>query len=131
MGLRVEILDPAREPRSPSAPDRTKLLLAAVLMGPFLGVAIAFAVEVADPTLRTLNAFARVFDGAVLGTTPLIMKSGRQQRGRWKKALVPTGIVLVIALTVGFFASKEYVFENLVTVDRPAAIVDPEDGGTQ
>lgn len=131
MGIRVEIISPAQLPLRPSAPDRAKLLVAAVLLGPFLGFALAFAVEIADPTLRSLNDFARAFDGPVLGATPLVMRSARAHHRRLRSYMVPGAIGLVILLTVVFFASKDALIENLDSVERPAQIVDPEEGGTQ
>ena len=131
MGVRIEILNPAQLPLSPSAPDRAKALLAAVLMGPFFGMALAFAVEIADPTLRSMNDFSRAFDGPILGVAPLIMRSARHRQHRLRAYLVPGAILLVVALTVAFFVSKDTLLSTFDSMDRPAQLVDPDEGGVK
>jgi len=131
MGVRIEILNPAQLPLSPSGPDRAKALLAAVLLGPFFGIAVAFTVEIVDPTLRSLPDFARAFDGPILGTAPLVSKSGARQGRGLRSYAMPAAVGLVIVLTVAFFATREALFADMGAVERPTVLVDPEAGGAK
>lgn len=130
LGLTIEILDPPQIPFAPSHPNRPKILMAVLLMGPLLGVGIAFVSEMMDSTLRSLADFERVFQRPVLGTTPLIdkvsFKSGFFQK-YWVTAML-TGVLL---LTGFFFLTKDSLFEDLLSVSEPIRVIDPGESGTQ
>jgi hypothetical protein len=129
MGKKIEIIDPAQLPLSPAEPDRPKILVAAILMGPFFGILLGLAVEVADSTLRSLKDFQRVFDGPIIGTAPLISRS-EGPRHRLRGYAIPTAITLVVVLTVAFFLSKDAFLSEEGGLDAPVVVVDPESGGT-
>jgi len=129
MGRKIEIVDPAQTPMKPTEPNRSKILFAAILMGPFFGILLALAVEVADSTLRSLHDFERAFDGPIIGTAPLIMRQARSRR-RVRDFAVPAAITLVLVLTVAFFLSKDTVFEETGAITRPVVVVDPDSGGS-
>lgn len=125
LGTRVEILDPPQVPLKPAKPDKAKIYLAAIVFGPLLGMAIAFVSEVVDPTLRTLADFQRVFDGPVLGTTPLlgpIPLRGRKMKQHWVAAL----IAVLLALTVLFFLTRAALLPDLTNLSPSIQVVDPE-----
>ena len=124
LGMRVEILDPPQVPLKPAKPDKAKILIAALLFGPMLGVAIAFVSEIVDPTLRTLADFQRVFNGPVLGTAPLLgsMESGK--RG-FKRHWVAASITLLLVLTVLFFLTRSALIPDLTNVSPSIQVVDP------
>ena len=129
MGKKIEIIDPAQLPMKPTEPDRAKILVAAILMGPFFGLLLGLAVEVTDSTLRSLNDFKRVFDGPIIGTAPLIMRAERPQH-RLRAYAIPTAITLVVVLTVAFFLSKDTFLSDEGGLAEPVVVVDPESGGT-
>jgi uncharacterized protein involved in exopolysaccharide biosynthesis len=129
MGKTIEIIDPAPLPMEPTEPNRPKILVAAILMGPFFGILLGLVVEVADPTLRSLRDFQRVFEGPIIGTAPLIMRSEGPRR-RLRAYAVPTAITLVVVLTVAFFLSKDSFLSEQGGLDAPVVVVDPESGGT-
>ena len=81
LGVLPKIYDPAKQPLVPSRPDRMKILLAALLLGPVLGAGLAFLGETTDATLRTLEDIRRVVPEPVLCTTPLLRKLQPRQRG--------------------------------------------------
>jgi uncharacterized protein involved in exopolysaccharide biosynthesis len=81
LGLGVKILDPPELPLKPTRPDKAGILLAALILGPVLGVGVAFVTELLDPTLRSMEDFQRVFPGPILGSAPLISKRPRRRAG--------------------------------------------------
>ena len=130
MGMKIEIISPAQVPLRPTEPNRPKILLASILMGPFFGIILAIAFEVTDPTLRSLGDFQRAFRGPIIGTAPLIARIDRP-RSAARAYLLPSAVGLVLILTVVFFMTKDTLFANLASVDRPVVLVDPEAGGAK
>ena len=124
LGMRVEILDPPQVPLQPAKPDKAKILIAALLFGPMLGVAIAFVSEIVDPTLRTLADFQRVFNGPVLGTAPLLGSVESGKRG-FKRHWVAASITLLLVLTVLFFLTRSALIPDLTNVSPSIQVVDP------
>lgn len=129
LGLRIEILEPPELPLSPTSPNRVHILLASILMGPLLGVGIAFAAELVDPTLRSMNDFQRVFGGQILGTTPLLSKDGRPRPGFMKAYGMWTIVVLICVLVVGYRLAKPIIWGPGSGQD-PVYLVDPEESQT-
>jgi len=126
LGLRVEILDPAQLPLSPSRPARMKILMAAILVGPLLGAAFALLVEVMDPTLRSLDDIRRVFPEPVLGITPLLGKMAPRSRGL-RRYWVPGVLTGVLLLTAAFFVMRTTVLRDVAIVGKPVQTVNPEE----
>jgi uncharacterized protein involved in exopolysaccharide biosynthesis len=124
LGLQVEITDPPDLPLSPSRPNRMKILLAALLLGPLVGSGFAFLAEVMDSTLRTLDEIQRVAPEPILCTTPLLSKLRRQSRG-WRRYWVPVTTSAVILLTVLFFVARMTVLQDVISVGQPVQIVTP------
>lgn len=125
LGIQIEILDPASLPLTPSSPNVAKIMLASLFLGPLIGVGMAFASELADPTLRTIEDFARVVSEPVLGTTPLF---GRLliQRGWLRRHWVMLSVGGVLLLTGLFYVLKSTVADDLANVGRPTELVAPE-----
>ena len=124
LGTRVEILDPPQVPLKPVRPDKMKIFLAALVMGPLLGIGIAFVSEIVDPTLRTLSDFQRVFQGPLLGTAPLVSTMAGQ-RGGLRRHWVATTVACVLVLTVLFFLTRTTLLPDIATVSPSIQIVDP------
>lgn len=125
LGLQIEILDPATLPLTPTRPNVTKIILAALLLGPVIGIGIAFLTDVTDPTLRTLEDFGRVVPEPVLGTTPLLSRLVTRQR--WiRRHWVVSSLIIILALTGLFYLFKGNLTGNLANVGRPVQLVDPQ-----
>jgi polysaccharide biosynthesis transport protein len=100
MGLKTEIMDPATLPLAPSRPDRSKVLLAAALIGGLLGIGLAFIVEILDPVLRSTEDFARIIPEPILGTTPLLSRR-LVVKQRWLRRHWVVAALLALALLTG------------------------------
>ena len=127
LGLRIEILDPPQLPFAPARPNRQKIMMAAMLMGPLIGAGIAFATELLDTTLRTMRDFQRVFDMPVLGTTPLLSRmdlSGGGVRRYWVQVAL-SGVLLV---TLVFFLTRDTLVAKIAqSASHPVQVIDPDE----
>jgi len=124
LGLQIEILDPAQTPLAPVRPDRTKILLSALFLGPLLGLALSFLGETMDSTLRSRDEFARVFPEPILGATPLLSKVPTR-RGRVRRYWIPATASALIVLTVVFFISRDSLVDKLDKRVRVLKMVNP------
>jgi hypothetical protein len=128
LGLHVKIVDRARLPFNPYWPNKKRIMMLAMLLGPVLGIGLAFLAELLDPTLRSLDDIHRIFpDEPILGTLPLVNKvipSKSGLRRRW----VPVTVASVLALTVGFFVAKETIWPNLGVPKDAIEAVEPAEG---
>ncbi len=130
LGLRIEILESPVFPIWPSSPDRRKLLLTAMLIGPLLGLGFALLAELTDSTLRSVSDFERIFHGAILGITPLVERS-RPDLGRVRRYWVPAAVAGVLMLTLIFFVTVRGVLHD-GTAPRPSVqIIDPSEAKTK
>lgn len=129
LGVLLKILDPAKLPLTPSRPDRMKILLAALLLGPVLGAGLAFLGETTDATLRTLEDIRRVVPEPVLCTTPLLRKLQPRQRGL-RRYWLPAAVSGVLVLTLLVFIASFTVLRGLAT-GRSTNVVVPEAPSTQ
>ncbi len=129
LGTQIQILDPAQLPLAPSRPNRMKILLAALLMGPLLGAGVAFLSETMDPTLRSLEDIQRVVPDPVLCATPLLskLKPRRGLRRHW----VPITASAVVLLTGVFFLLRGTVLDDFVGVGRSTQVIAPDQSGAQ
>jgi hypothetical protein len=125
LGTQVEILDPASFPLTPSRPNRRKILLAALLLGPLVGVGIAFVSETMDPIMRSLEDFTRVVPEPILGTTPLL--SRLVTRRPWlRRHWILVTVTVVVLVTGTFFFVRGRVLRDVVAVGVPVRVVNPE-----
>ncbi|MDM7913918.1 MAG: GNVR domain-containing protein, partial [Candidatus Eisenbacteria bacterium] len=127
LGMQIEILDPATLPLKPSHPNRRKILLASLLLGPMIGAGMAFLGEATDSTLRTLEDFARVVPEPILGATPLL--SRLKIRRSWiRRHWVAVSVGAVILLALGLYAAREPLRRHVVQQGTPVKMVNPEKG---
>jgi uncharacterized protein involved in exopolysaccharide biosynthesis len=129
LGSQIEIIDPAQLPLSASRPNRLKILLASLLMGPLLGVGFAFIAEVMDSTLRTAGDIQRVVPEPILGMTPLLSRRLPRRRGV-RRRLIPALTAGVLLLTAAFFITRNTVFKDVALTEKPVNLVNPEEVAT-
>lgn len=127
LGLRMEILDPAQLPTDPVAPERNKILLMALLIGPLLGVALALLMELTDPTLRTLDEIHRVAPETVLGTIPLIHPVASAQAGWLKRNWLPVTVGVMLLVTASVYKSRAVLFPSTAPGALALQMVAPDE----
>lgn len=125
LGEKIEILDPAQVPLDPSSPNKKKILAMALIMGPILGLGLAFLIETMDPTLRSLADIQRVAPEAVLGVVPLLGAVPRR-RGALRRHWVPVTMAVLILFTVTAYSLRTTVFNDWTLGDGAVLAVDPE-----
>jgi hypothetical protein len=125
LGSKIEIMDPAQLPLEPSRPNRVKILLASVLLGPLLGAGFALLAEIMDTTVRTLDEIQRIIPEPVLGMTPLMSKLRSPRRGI-RRYWIPAALTGVVLFTAAFFVARTTVLRDTI-VEEPIQLVNPED----
>ena len=126
LGLRIEIVDPAQFPLEPSWPNKKKVLVLAILLGPLLGVGFAMLSEMLDPTLRTLEDIQRVAPEPVYATLPLVNDVIARPAG-FRRYWVPVTLAGVVLVTVAFFVARATILPNLGFRGNPVQTVEPEE----
>jgi polysaccharide chain length determinant protein (PEP-CTERM system associated) len=71
-GQEFRVLDPAFMPERPSFPNRPLFAVAGVLVGLLLGVGLAVAIDVLDPTMKDAATVADTFSFPVLAVIPYV-----------------------------------------------------------
>jgi hypothetical protein len=123
--MQMEILDPANIPLSPSRPNRVKIILASLLLGPLLGAGLAFVAETVDSTLRSIDDFTKIVSEPILGTTPLL--SRLVIRRKWfRRHWVPVTMMSFVLLTGAFLVVRHTVLSEVITKGVPVRLVNPE-----
>jgi polysaccharide biosynthesis transport protein len=93
IGAHFKVLDPARLPEEPFAPNRARLYAIAVLAGLGIGLIAAASVERFDPRLRTQDDVLAALGLPVLAAIPLV--SASRPRGRRTAAVLSVGTAIV------------------------------------
>ncbi|MCK4306342.1 MAG: hypothetical protein KAY24_19025 [Candidatus Eisenbacteria sp.] len=130
LGLQMKILDPANLPLSPSRPNRKRIFMMAVLIGPLIGLGVAYLIEMMDPVLRSVEDFSRIVPEPVLGTTPLI---GRVlvRRGWFRRYWVALALAMVLLLTGAFFVLRTNLLRQITTTGAPVQIINPDESSNE
>ena len=126
LGVQFKILDPASLPLTQSSPNRRKLLLASLLLGPLLGIGLVFLRESQDVTLRSVEDFTRAVPEPILGTTPRLGRLAN--RRSWvRRYWIPATLGGVVLLTAVFFMARTSILRDFVTAGQPVHLVNPEE----
>jgi hypothetical protein len=126
LGRQVEILDPAQMPLAPVRPNRLKILLAALLLGPVAGVALAMLAEMLDSTLRSVDDFARAVPEPILGTTPLLTHRVARPVGRLRRHWIPATMTASVLVLAVLYLGRDRLVERFAGDTRPALVLEPE-----
>jgi len=89
--VQYRIIDPPKVPLKPSAPNRTLLLAAVLLVGIGAGAAFAFLLTQIHPTYSTVGRLRDTFTLPVLGVVTII----QSQSDRWRRMRELIGFSLV------------------------------------
>jgi polysaccharide biosynthesis transport protein len=106
-GQQFRLVDPPSLPAVPSSPKRVKLSLGAAAAGLFLGLAVAFLIDVQDRSFHSEKELGKHFSPPVLIGMPLLLTSREARMRRWRRVFEWCfGSVLVLAV----FAAEFYVY---------------------
>lgn len=120
LGVKIDVVEAAQVPLYPVFPDRKKVFGIAAVLGPLMGIGLAFAVERLAGVIRTAEELEREIGSPVIGTVPRVEEWARPG-GFLKNYWAPLSIMLVLLATGIFYA----VYSSTHTGDRrpPAASV--------
>jgi uncharacterized protein involved in exopolysaccharide biosynthesis len=85
-----KILDPAQIPEKPESPKPTVFLMLGALIGLGAGLAVAFVVEIADPTVKSLRELEALLPYPVLLTLPSLKEPRRRFRRSLGRPIPPS-----------------------------------------
>ena len=107
MSVRIEIVESPVLPITPVWPDRTKVILVSLLVGPLLAVGLIAGLERVGMIIRTVEQAEREFGVKVIGTIPRIEgwpMPGSFYATHWAPLTI-VGIILVTVLTMGILST--------------------------
>ena len=110
-GERFVVLDPAPVPTSPAGPRRILLSTAGLLVGLMVGIGLAVAVEMVDPSVRTDREATDIVGRPVLASIPQIVTAKLHRRNRLLGAGAVSATMILFA-GVGVVAS--YLLRQIV-----------------
>jgi succinoglycan biosynthesis transport protein ExoP len=106
-GQQFRLVEPPSLPAVPSSPKRVKLSLGAAVAGLFLGLAVAFLIDLWDGSFHSEKELRKHFSPPVVIGMPLLLTPGEARMRRWRKVFEWCfGSVLVLAV----FAAEFYVY---------------------
>jgi len=98
-GQEFRLVDPASLPTHPSSKKRQQASLAGLAVGPLLGFALAFLLELRRPTFQTENELRRTFAPPLVLSIPLLPTRREKRIRTWRTALeLFAGCVVAIVM---------------------------------
>ncbi len=98
------LLEPAKLPLAPFAPEKRNIFVLAIFMGAALGFGTAILIEYLDMTLKSVEEIEHVLGLPILGAVPrmqaAVLADFEARRRNRLRVLVPATVVTVIALAV-------------------------------
>lgn len=113
-GEEFSILDAAVPPTEPSAPNRLRLLVMAVVFALGTTFAVALLIHWLDGTLHTVDDLRSVTAMPVFGTVPPIVTSRDRARGALRAGLATLAVVVAVAAAFGGASALASGNEDLV-----------------
>jgi succinoglycan biosynthesis transport protein ExoP len=107
LSLRVEVVEAPQVPLKPVWPDRLKVLVGALLLGPLLSVGVILGAERVGALLRTVEQAEEEMGTKVIGTIPRIegwSRPGSFLENNWAPISILT-IILLTALVTGVYTT--------------------------
>ena len=107
LSFRIEVIEAPQLPLKPVWPDRVKVLLGALLLGPLFGVGIIVGAERVGAILRTVEQAEEEMGTKVIGTIPRIegwSRPGSFLQNNWAPLSI-LAMLLLTALVTGVYTS--------------------------
>src|SRR5665213_2360150 len=108
-GQQFRLVDPPTLPAMPSSPERLKICLGGAAGGIFLGLALAFLLEMKSPSFHFEKELRQSFAVPLVLGVPLMLTAAEERARIWKKAF---GILATSVMAVAVFAAEFYVYRH-------------------
>ncbi len=120
LGLQLEVIEEPQFPLAPVKPNKVKVVIIALLLGPVLSVGLILGAERVAAVVRSVEEAERELGIKVIGTVPRI--EGWARPGSYfQKHGALLSIVLVVLFTVMFYTLPVDTFSGRSTGGGPAA----------
>src|SRR5262249_50438103 len=107
-GQQFRLVDPPSLPAVPSSPKRVKISLGGGAAGLFLGIALAFLIDMRDRSFHSEKELRKHFSPPVVIGMPMLLTPGEARIRKCRKVFEWCfGSVLVLAV----FAAELYVYQ--------------------
>jgi polysaccharide biosynthesis transport protein len=107
-GQQFRLVDPPSLPAVPSSPKRMKISLSGAAAGLFLGLVLAFLIDMQDRSFHSEKELRKQFSPPVVIGMPMLLTHGETRMRRWRKGFEWCfASVLVLAV----FAAEFYIYQ--------------------
>lgn len=125
LGPTIEIMEKASRPLLPVKPNKTNIILLALIFGAAIGVGGIVVSEYADASFRTVEDIEKVLELKVLGAVPLVnarvgWNQVKEKRQRW--IWMGAALVVLIGSLVGFYVYGRVAEKQAIRVDTTQSI---------
>jgi succinoglycan biosynthesis transport protein ExoP len=103
IGEQFRIVDPARLPQRPISPDRLRINVVGVVVGLFLGLALAGLLEYRDTTFRNDGEVVEILTLPVLACVPYVATTAERKLGRRRRMMTVAAGAVVLLVCGGAF----------------------------
>ncbi len=120
LGMTIEILDKAIRPLAPVKPDKTNIILLALVFGATLGVVGIVVSEYSDTSFRTVEEIEKALNLKVLGAIPGVAANVGWNKARTRRQTiiwVSTVFIIVVSALVGFYVYGKVAARQAIQVD--------------
>jgi len=104
LGVRIEIIEPAARPLTQAGPGKLKILILALLLGPFLGISFAVLSEYMDDSVKSIGDVTKSLGMPVLGTIPRVPGANFWQSTRarrWPYVVILAAVIFTMSVKLG------------------------------
>jgi succinoglycan biosynthesis transport protein ExoP len=108
-GQQFRLVDPPTLPVFPSSPKRLKICLGGAAGGVFLGLALAFLMEMKSPSFHLEKELRQSVAVPLVLGVPLMLTSAEERARSWKTAF---GILVTSVMTIAVLAAEFYVYRH-------------------
>jgi polysaccharide biosynthesis transport protein len=108
-GQQFRLIDPPSLPAVPSSPKRDKINLGGLAGGLVIGLALAFLMEMKDPSLHVEHQVAKRFPAPLVVSIPMVISPAERRSRNWRRSFeVLAGSVFLLILC----AAEFYVYKH-------------------
>lgn len=125
LGPTIEIMEKASRPLLPVKPNKTNIILLALIFGAAIGVGGIVVSEYADASFRTVEDIEKALELKVLGAVPLVnarvgWNQAKEKRQRW--IWIGAAAIVVVGSLVAFYVYGRVAERQAIRVDTTQTI---------